>query len=233
MWGFKSIVYVCVLLATIFAMSKSTEARSLRRHGHRQSSRNLEASADLEDQASVEKLVARHRDRDLELREERRSLHGHQVKSMQEGGPRRKRHNKHSSNVSQKMMTAQDAKAAQEFMRAQQAQEAAKLTLDPGIYGKIVEDYQLEVKEAQNSSICNYTVVPIPNVRGRNPRDLEHVICNHAGSRCQSLGQYCCIQTYREIEVTYGDKSSEVLRIYAGCVCALQLIEMDTLSLDD
>ena len=84
--------------------------------------------------------------------------------------------------------------------------------------------FELEVKQAQNSSICNYTVESIPDTRGsRIPKDLEHVKCNHIGSSCQGTGTYCCIQTYRNIEVSYGDGDTETMKLYVGCVCALQV----------
>ncbi|KYQ58215.1 hypothetical protein ALC60_02635 [Trachymyrmex zeteki] len=84
--------------------------------------------------------------------------------------------------------------------------------------------FELEVKQAQNSSICNYTVESIPDTRGsRVPKDLEHVKCNHIGSSCQGTGTYCCIQTYRNIEVSYGDGDTERMKLYVGCVCALQV----------
>lgn len=83
--------------------------------------------------------------------------------------------------------------------------------------------FELEVKEAQNSSICNYTVESIPDTRGsRVPKNLEHVRCNHIGSSCQGTGTYCCIQTYRNIDVSYGDGDKETIKLYVGCVCALQ-----------
>lgn len=89
--------------------------------------------------------------------------------------------------------------------------------------GGLRASFELEVKEAQNSSICNYTVESIPDNRGtRMPKDLEHIKCNHAGSSCQNTGGYCCIQTYRYINVTYGNGEEEQMKIYVGCVCALQ-----------
>ncbi|XP_072764982.1 uncharacterized protein [Anoplolepis gracilipes] len=85
--------------------------------------------------------------------------------------------------------------------------------------------FELEVKEAQNSSICSYTVESIPDTRGtRMPKDLEHIKCNDVGSSCQAdTSAYCCIQTYRYVEVSYDDgEDSEKMKIYVGCVCALQ-----------
>lgn len=83
--------------------------------------------------------------------------------------------------------------------------------------------YEVEVREAQNSSLCNYTVIPIPDPGGRIPYDLEHVKCNHVGSKCQDTGTYCCIQTFRNIEVRYEDGRRETLKLYSGCVCSLQI----------
>ncbi|XP_028048619.1 uncharacterized protein LOC114255037 [Monomorium pharaonis] len=83
--------------------------------------------------------------------------------------------------------------------------------------------FEMEVKVAQNRSICNYTVESIPDHSGsRIPRDLEHVKCNHLGSSCQGAGTYCCIQTYRNIEVSYGNGHNETMKLYVGCVCAFQ-----------
>ncbi|KAJ8672722.1 hypothetical protein QAD02_003982 [Eretmocerus hayati] len=87
--------------------------------------------------------------------------------------------------------------------------------------------FEVEVREAQNSSLCNYTVVPIPDTTGtRLPRELEHIKCNHVGSKCQDRGTYCCLQTYRNVEVVYGGGSeprTEILKVYSGCVCSLQI----------
>lgn len=86
------------------------------------------------------------------------------------------------------------------------------------------DSFEMEVKVAQNHSICNYTVESIPDQSGgsRIPRDLEHVRCNHLGSRCQGTSTYCCIQTYRNIEVSYGNGHNETMKLYVGCVCAFQ-----------
>lgn len=83
--------------------------------------------------------------------------------------------------------------------------------------------FEIEVREAQNSSLCNYTVIPIPDPGGRIPRELEHVKCNHVGSRCQDEGTYCCLQTYRNMQVAYKDGKSDTIKVYSGCVCSLQL----------
>ena len=86
--------------------------------------------------------------------------------------------------------------------------------------------YEVEVKEAQNSSLCNYTVVDIPDPspdQSRIPKKLVNVMCNHAGSRCRGVGTYCCLQTYSKLDVSYGDGTSESMKIYTGCVCSLRL----------
>ena len=123
---------------------------------------------------------------------------------------RRKRHNKrHSKGVEYRQMTLEEEKEFQENRR----RSAAFLEKS--------EDYEVEVKEAQNNSICDYKVIPIPDLEGnRIPQDLEHVVCNHAGSRCQDKGFYYCLQTYRIIDVYHGHERSK-MKIYIGCVCAL------------
>lgn len=149
---------------------------------------------------------------------------------------RRKRHNKHDA-VAYKQMSDAEKKA---FMHNRnQYHEANNVRSSGGgggassggsgelTIGQGISDfYELEVKEAQNSSICNYTVEPIPDESGgtRVPRDLEHVKCNHVGTRCQNTGTYCCIQTYRMVMVKYGDDKEKPMKIYAGCVCSLQLL---------
>ncbi len=65
--------------------------------------------------------------------------------------------------------------------------------------------------------------IPIPDSGGRIPRKLEHVKCNHVGSRCRDLGTYCCIQLYRYVEVFYEEGRVETMKIYFGCVCTLQI----------
>ncbi|KAL6260083.1 hypothetical protein P5V15_007622 [Pogonomyrmex californicus] len=87
--------------------------------------------------------------------------------------------------------------------------------------------YEMEVREAQNLAVCNYTVesIPVPENRSaRVPRILEHIKCNHIGSRCQGTNTACCIQTYRNITVFYGDGTSEIMKIYVGCICALKFM---------
>lgn len=85
--------------------------------------------------------------------------------------------------------------------------------------------YEVEIREAQNSSLCNYTIVDIPDPspdNSRVPKNLVNVMCNHAGSRCRDTGNYCCIQTYTKIDVTYGNGENENLKVYTGCVCSLR-----------
>ncbi|KAL0106008.1 hypothetical protein PUN28_016019 [Cardiocondyla obscurior] len=120
---------------------------------------------------------------------------------------RRKRHHKHD--------TALD----------QQGVEELNYKRTRGLHDHEIDlrsiSFELDVKEVQNRSICNYTVESVPDYRGsRVPRGLEHVKCNYAGSRCQNDGPYCCIQTYRDIEVSYGNGDKEEIRHYVGCVCA-------------
>lgn len=79
---------------------------------------------------------------------------------------------------------------------------------------------ELEVREAQNISVCKYIIDAIPDPRGaRIPKDLEHVRCIGSGM-CQ--GTYCCVQTYKIIEVSYGvdNGDKETLKVYVGCVWA-------------
>lgn len=131
---------------------------------------------------------------------------------------RRKRHNRHSGTVSYQKFSDQDRRDLEISKRRQ-------LELYTSTTGGLRASFELEVKEAQNSSICNYTVesIPIPYNRTRMPKDLEHIRCNYAGSSCQDTGNYCCIQTYRYIEVSYDNgEDREKMKIYVGCVCALQ-----------
>ncbi|KMQ86126.1 putative serine threonine-protein kinase vps15-like protein [Lasius niger] len=92
--------------------------------------------------------------------------------------------------------------------------------------GGLRASFELEVKDAQNISICSYSVESIPDIRGtRMPKDLVHIKCNVIGSKCLNIGDqdiYCCIQTYRYVEVSYSDGEGERLKIYTGCVFALQ-----------
>lgn len=130
---------------------------------------------------------------------------------------RRKRHNKKGRTVSYQRISEQD----KTNLSRQRNHRFDRL--HSGESGGFHAIFELEVKEAQNSSICNYTVESIPDTRGsRVPKDLEHVRCNHIGSSCQGTGTYCCIQTYRNIDVSYGDGDKETIKLYVGCVCALQ-----------
>lgn len=126
---------------------------------------------------------------------------------------RGKRHNKRSSNqISSSQAKIRLLKQQYEFTSTS---------------GGLLASYEVEVKKAQNSSICNYSVESIPDTRGtRMPKDLQHVKCNHAGRKCQNTGDqdhYCCIQTYRYVNVSYSDSDPEEMKIYVGCVCAFHL----------
>lgn len=90
---------------------------------------------------------------------------------------------------------------------------------------KLSKLYELEVRDVQNSSVCNYTVVPeVVDSRSRTPEVLEHVKCNHAGSSCLGVNDtYCCIQTYKMIKVRV-DGKSEDRKLYVGCVCAREVL---------
>lgn len=153
------------------------------------------------------------RDRDESLRRREDSLHDDFDISMGYVA-RRKRHNKHE--LSHQNISEQNLK----YLRRQH-DPAAKI---PFLHSNRNSNFslELEVKKAQNLSICKYTVESIPDTRGsRVPKDLEHVRCNHIGSSCQ--GTYCCIQTYKNVEVSYGDGDTETIKLYVGCVCALQV----------
>ncbi|XP_077274147.1 uncharacterized protein LOC143903933 [Temnothorax americanus] len=126
---------------------------------------------------------------------------------------RRKRHNKHDSMAYQKLSKPNE----------QNGNHQGSNDHEPKVSTRPIENdppfLELEVKEAQNRSICKYTVESVPDVRGsRVPKDLEHVKCNYMQSHCQGI--YCCIQTYKNIEVSYGDGEKEKMRLYVGCVCA-------------
>ncbi|EFN80281.1 uncharacterized protein LOC109504189 [Harpegnathos saltator] len=89
--------------------------------------------------------------------------------------------------------------------------------------------FELEVRQAQNSTVCNYTVVPVPDPKGcRTPKNLEHIMCNRAGSSCFDTNSHCCIQTYKKIDVSYGDGTSDVIKLYVGCVCVRQELLIET-----
>ncbi|XP_011259112.2 uncharacterized protein LOC105253049 isoform X2 [Camponotus floridanus] len=140
----------------------------------------------------------------------------------------KRQHNKHSGTVSYQKFSDQDKQELEISKRRRQQLELYTSTISG-----LRAPFELEVKEVQNSSICNYTVksIPIPYNRTRVPKDLEHVRCNYAGSSCQDTGNYCCIQTYRYIEVSYDNgEDREKMKIYVGCVCALQDLNNDLLS---
>lgn len=129
---------------------------------------------------------------------------------------RRKRYNKHDS------VTHQKNNEPSKINLKLNARYDYRVKLYPDKNDEA--SFELEVKEAQNRSVCNYTVESIPDTRGsRVPKNLEHVRCNHIGSSCQGTGTYCCIQTYRNIEVSYGNGDKETMKLYVGCVCALQV----------
>ncbi|KMQ82057.1 putative serine threonine-protein kinase vps15-like protein [Lasius niger] len=106
-------------------------------------------------------------------------------------------------------------------MIRQQKQQHDRLY--PSTSGGLRSSFELEIKDAQNISFCRYSVEPIPDIRGtRMPKDLVHIKCNVIGNKCLNTGDiYCCIQTYRNVEVSYSDGESETLKIYTGCIYAL------------
>ncbi|XP_067215538.1 uncharacterized protein [Linepithema humile] len=126
---------------------------------------------------------------------------------------RRKRHNKHNVNTNYKVPT-------DEIKRDMIEDQIRNHENARGLHEV---SYEVEVRKAQNSTTCSYTVeyIPIPaNRRTRVPKNLQHVRCNHAGRSCQGADHYRCIQTYSNIEVSYGDGYRETIKIYVGCVCA-------------
>lgn len=85
--------------------------------------------------------------------------------------------------------------------------------------------FEVELREAQNSSLCNYTVTEIRDTsedQSRIPKHLVDVKCNHAGLKCREPGTHYCLQTYGKVEVSYSNGTTEVLKILTGCVCALR-----------
>ncbi|XP_020296654.1 uncharacterized protein LOC109861426 [Pseudomyrmex gracilis] len=119
---------------------------------------------------------------------------------------RRKRHNKHGGKLAYQVGFTEPDREITQWQHDRDMEKQLRL--------------EFEVKEAQNKSICNYTVETIPDTRGsRVPRNLENVKCNHIGSDCQGSAS-CCVQTYKNIEVSYGDGYRETMKIYVGCVCA-------------
>lgn len=143
---------------------------------------------------------------------------------------RGKRHNGHSGTVNYQIFSAQDKWDLEQQIKQHTSTNSG-----------LRASFELEVKEAQNSSICNYTVESIPDIRGtRTPKNLQHVKCNHAGSSCQNTGTYCCIQTYSYIDVSYGNgenREKMKMKIYVGCVCARRelnaLVTESVLPIDD
>ncbi|EZA52836.1 hypothetical protein DMN91_012040 [Ooceraea biroi] len=189
-----------------------------RRHGYLASAPLGHSSEHVEKVSSPHRYGHEHDLTNYESSRRRKEVRRYDEESSNRLGARRKRHNKHGSTVNYRRITEQDKKDL--LLSRQYDQE-----LESGENGGLHESYELEVKEAQNSSICNYTVKSIPDIRGnRVPKDLEHVMCNHAGSSCQGAGSYCCIQTYKNVEVSYGDNGDrETMKLYVGCVCALQV----------
>lgn len=84
--------------------------------------------------------------------------------------------------------------------------------------------FEVEVKDAQNTSTCSYTVEPVLDKKGNRVRgNLEHVKCNNKGCLCQDqFNGTCCVQTYQKIDVFFDDNTVENMKVYVGCVCALK-----------
>ena len=80
--------------------------------------------------------------------------------------------------------------------------------------------YEAEVSDVQQSSVGSYTIEPIKKEGMLS--ELVHIKCNRAGSGCKEIGTYCCIQTFRWTEVHYVGGRKDRMKVYNGCVCALQ-----------
>lgn len=146
-----------------------------------------------------------------DLIQQRQKTRNIDASSSMEFVARRKRHNKHGGKLTYQVgLTERD----REIMQWQHDRDMEQLEQKKQLR------LEFEMKEAQNKSICNYTVESIPDTRGsRIPRNLENVKCNHIGSDCQGNAS-CCVQTYKYMEVSYGDGYRETIKIYVGCVCA-------------
>ncbi|XP_029157819.1 uncharacterized protein LOC114930236 [Nylanderia fulva] len=241
------VLFVCVIVST-----SVVEGRNLRRrHGHhfypdyyqnfeesvpRDLSRRLEG--DLEypyrmptgryESSGVVDRPAEYEDRMLPFRQYRHlyDLNNYDEPFQRKGETYRQGH----PVIRGKRHGHDDAVQYQNFVTDQENRERSSQDLDESLMTSPSVDirapFEMEVKEAQNSSICNYRVEKIPDIRGtRMPKDLEHIKCNRAGSKCQHVkqGYYCCIQTFKYIQVSYSDiGAKEKIKLYVGCVCALQ-----------
>jgi len=230
------VLCLSVLFVSVIANTPIVHGRSLRQHhGHHshpnyydfEESASQDPSGRLEDDLvyndsykrkpeshEYSRILNRLRNREPSRRQDLRryDVDGYEGSSVRFFA-RKKRHNKH---VKYETLT-------EENKRDLTADKISRIDDQEFLHngGDLHTSYEMEVKAAQNSTICSYTVesIPIPHIRGtRQPKDLEHVRCNHIG--CQDADPYCCIQTYRNVEVSYGDGYRETIKIYVGCVCA-------------
>ncbi|KAG7205386.1 hypothetical protein KM043_007381 [Ampulex compressa] len=211
----RLLIYISL---TAVIVGEVSEARNVKhRHGHHGYGEHQEREDGAPRALSLQRLEVEHldpRNRQSSRQTGRNHQRG-QVHSLRTG-PRQKRQNaKH---------------------RAMQERNGGQLLRSRGLGRLLLQDaerasksddfYLLEVRQAQDISLCNYTVQPVRSLRGtRTP--LEEVICKHRGSTChdESGDSYCCIQIYTKVVVKNANNVTEEMNLRSGCVCAHQRID--------
>ncbi|XP_032677748.1 uncharacterized protein LOC116847154 [Odontomachus brunneus] len=178
-------------------------------------------------------VIHRRREVPKDFRQESLQMREADTRSKHEDGVRATQHVRHGSYLEDQpaSFSSSEYEDVEEqtpvVHRRRQARQRGsdRTSLLKALHEKSLNElYELEVREVQNNSVCSYTVVPIPDPTGsRIPKVLEEVKCNHAGSSCLGTDAHCCIQTYKNIEVSYGGKRNTI-KLYVGCVCAREVL---------
>ncbi|KOC65679.1 hypothetical protein WH47_10141 [Habropoda laboriosa] len=83
--------------------------------------------------------------------------------------------------------------------------------------------YEERVEKMQNTSTCSYRIEPVmPDTNIKQLMHLQHIKCNETGQKCHGSNKtYCCVQTYKMINFKLGDGPYNQMKIFTGCVCAI------------
>ncbi|XP_063991412.1 uncharacterized protein LOC135169924 [Diachasmimorpha longicaudata] len=93
------------------------------------------------------------------------------------------------------------------------------------------EDFDADIKNLQNCSVCTYSVTPVPKSDVYDvPEDLVEVTCSEEsiGESCSEVGvNYVCMQAFSYVKFGVKGNPGEFKKkkINTGCVCALMEIE--------
>lgn len=200
------------------------QTKSTKRHGrHPEDYSSSLKYEDAEDRGSFPTYRHRHNHtlRNFEtLRQINEECHlNHLERSSIKNRTRRKRHNRNNVEVVQHSTKSDD----ESFRRDIYYNHAIQRQIKNGSECPVLN---IDAVKMFNRSICGYTVMPVPDPTGtRIPKNMKHVICNNLGEACFNTSFHACTQTYNQIEVMYANGTTENMKLYMGCICAMRYYE--------